>query len=45
MPEDYEEFISLTLRTRNSKKPRSQEIGHTDGSRYALPDKQEEQAW
>ena len=21
MPEDYEEFISLTLRTRNSKKP------------------------
>ena len=21
MPEDYEEFVSLTLRTRNSKKP------------------------
>ena len=40
MPEDYEEFISLTLRTRNSKK-RSQEIGNADGSCYALQDKQE----
>ena len=44
MPEDYDEFISLTLRTRKSKKPSgmSQEIGNTSGSRYALQDKQEE---
>ena len=47
MPEDYEEFISLTQRTRNSKRPLRmlQEIGNTDGSRYALQDKQEEQEW
>ena len=44
MPEDYEEFISLTLRTRISKRPlrMSQEIGNTDGSRYAFQDEQEE---
>ena len=39
MLEDYEEFISLTLRTC------SKEIGNTSGSRYALQDKQEEQEW
>ena len=33
----YGEFISLTLRTRSSKKP--------NGSRYALQDLQEEQEW
>ena len=46
MPENYEEFISFTLRTRNSKKPlrSSQEIENTNGSRYALQDEQEEQA-
>ena len=44
MLEDYEEFISLTLRTRNSKKPLGmlEKIGNTNGSRYALQDKQEE---
>ena len=47
MLEDYEEFISLTLRTRSSKKPLRmlEEIGNTNGSRYALQDMQEEQAW
>ena len=45
MLEDYEEFISLTLRTRSSKKPlrMQEEIGNTNRSRYALQDKQEEQ--
>ena len=44
MLEDYEEFISLTLRRRNSKKPLGmleQEIGNTNSSRYALQDMQE----
>ena len=47
MPEDYEEFISLTLRTRNSKKPSRmlEKIGNTNGSRHALQDKQEKQEW
>ena len=37
MLEDYEEFLSLTLRTRSSRhhKQCSQEIGNADGSRYA----------
>ena len=46
MPENYEEFISLTLGTRNSKNQEcSQEIGNASGSRYALQDKQEQSAW
>ena len=46
MPEDYEEFISLTLRTRNSKKPlgMQEKIENTNGSRHALQDMQEKQA-
>ena len=37
MLEDYEEFISLTLRTRSSKKPKGMlgEIGNTNGSSHA----------
>ena len=47
MQEDYEEFILLTLRTRSSKKPLGmlEEIGNTNGSRHALQDKKEKQAW
>ena len=47
MPEDYEESISLTLRTRSSKTQQEckKEIGNTNGSRYALQDMQEEQEW
>ena len=46
MPEDHEEFILLTLRTRNSKKPLGiLENVNTNGSRYALQDMQEEQEW
>ena len=43
MLEDYEEFISLTLRTRSSKKPlvMLEKIGNTTASRYALQDMQE----
>ena len=43
MLEDYEEFISLTLGTRSSKKPLGmlEKIGNTNGSRYALQDMQE----
>ena len=44
---DYEESISLTLRTRNSKKPFGmlEKIGNANGSRHALQDMQEKQAW
>ena len=44
MQEDYEESISLTLRTRSSKKHLEcqKEIGNTSGSRHALQDMQEE---
>ena len=47
MPEDYEEFISLTLRTRNSWKSSEckNKIGNTNGSSHALQDIQEKQAW
>ena len=47
MPEDYEESISLTLRTRSSKKPLGmlEKIGNTNGSRHALQDMQEKQEW
>ena len=47
MLEDHEEFISLTLRTRSSRKPLGmlEELGNTNGSRYALQDKQEQSAW
>ena len=42
MLEDYEEFISLTLRTRNLNHWEcSQEIGNADGSCYALQDKKD----
>ena len=44
MQGNYEEFISLTLRTRNlgDHQECSQEIGNTNGSRYALLDKKEQ---
>ena len=47
MLEDYEEYISLTLMTRNSMKPVAmQKISeNTDGSSHALQDMQEKQAW
>ena len=48
MLEDYEESISLTLRTWSSRKSLkicSKEIGNTNGSRYALQDEQEAQEW
>ena len=47
MPEDYEESISLTLRTWSSRKSlkRKKKIGNTDGSSHALQDLQEKQAW
>ena len=40
MPEDNEEFISLTLRTRSSKKPlrKQEQIGNNNGSSHALQD-------
>ena len=47
MLEDYEKSNSLTLRTRSSKKPvgMQEKIGNTNGSRHALQDMQEKQAW
>ena len=47
MLEDYEESISLTLRTRSSKKPSGmlENIGKTNRSRHALQDMQEKQEW
>ena len=48
MPEDYEEFISLTPEDQGIQRDHeecSQEIGNTNGLRYALQDKQEKQAW
>ena len=47
MQEDYEESRSLTLRTRSSKKPLGmlEKIGNNNGSRHALQDMQEKQAW
>ena len=47
MLEEYEEFISLTLRTRSSKKPLEmlERNGNTNGSCYALQGKQERKAW
>ena len=43
LEEDYEESISLTLRTRNSNKPlgMSQKIGNTNGFLHALQGMQE----
>ena len=47
MLEDYEESISLTLRTRSFRKSfrMQQKIGNTNGSSHALQDMQEKQAW
>ena len=57
MQEDYDESISLTLRTRSSKKPypenkefketirNARKFGNTNGSSHALQDLQEKQAW
>ena len=46
MPENYEEIISLTLRTRNSRRPSrmSQQNENASASRYAWQDKQEQSA-
>ena len=47
MQEDYEESISLTLRTRSSKKPRGmqEKNGNTNGSRQALQVMQQDFVW
>ena len=47
MLENYEESISLTLRTRSSRKPlgMQEKIGNTSFSRHAVQDMQEKQAW
>ena len=48
LQEDYEEFISLTLRTRNSKKPlwiARKKIVNTNGSSHALQGLQQKHAW
>ena len=49
MQEDYEESISLTLRTWSSRiffrKKCKEKIGNTNGSSYASQDLQEKQAW
>ena len=47
MLEEYEKSISLTLRTRSSRKPLGMQdkIGNTNGSRHALQDMQEKQEW
>ena len=47
MRQDYEESISLTLRTWRSRKSfkMQEKIGNTNGSSHALQDLQEKQAW
>ena len=47
MHENYEASISVTLRTRSSRKPLGMQetIGNTDGSSHALQDMQEKHAW
>ena len=44
MLENYEEFISLTLRTKSSRKHPEckKKVGNTNVSSHALQDKQEE---
>ena len=44
MPENYEEFISMDPEDKEFKETTkdSKKIGNTNGSRYALQDKQEQ---